>query len=189
MALVVLLRGINVGGHRRFRPAALAEKLRAYDVVSLGAAGTFVVRRPGSREKFLAELRRKLPPGTEIACCEGSEFIRLEQENPFGSEASDPGLVKFVSVLSKTARGNAAFPIAIPDCGEWFVRILGGNRRLVFGEYRRHMKSIGCLGQIDRIFGATATTRSWKTILAVVRILNGAPTSPDRRARRSSSDA
>jgi hypothetical protein len=33
------------------------------------------------------------------------------------------------------------------------------------------MKTIGCLGQIDRIFGAPATTRSWSTILSVLRIL------------------
>lgn len=49
MALVVFLRGVNVGGHRTFRPRDLARKLRDYDVVNVGAAGTFVVRQPGSR--------------------------------------------------------------------------------------------------------------------------------------------
>jgi hypothetical protein len=33
------------------------------------------------------------------------------------------------------------------------------------------MKTIGCLGQIDRVFGAPATTPSWTTILSVLRIL------------------
>jgi hypothetical protein len=33
------------------------------------------------------------------------------------------------------------------------------------------MKTIGYLGQIDRLFGAPATTRSWSTILSVLRIL------------------
>jgi hypothetical protein len=37
--------------------------------------------------------------------------------------------------------------------------------------YRRHMKTIGYLGQIDRLFGAPATTRSWNTILSLLRIL------------------
>ncbi len=50
--LVVFLRGVNVGGHRTFRPSRLAQKLRDFDVVNVGAAGTFVVRQPGSREKF-----------------------------------------------------------------------------------------------------------------------------------------
>lgn len=37
--------------------------------------------------------------------------------------------------------------------------------------YRRQMKTIGYLGQIDKFFGVPATTRNWNTILAVVRLL------------------
>ena len=43
MALVVLLRGVNVGGHKAFQPSALAKELADFDVVNVGAAGTFVV--------------------------------------------------------------------------------------------------------------------------------------------------
>src|SRR5690349_18374061 len=84
MALVVFLRGINVGGHRRFRPTTIAKDLDGYDVVNVGAAGTFVVRKPGSRGKFLAELRRKLPFEADVAFCDSSDLVRLETENPFG---------------------------------------------------------------------------------------------------------
>ena len=61
MALVVFLRGVNVGGHRTFRPSVLARELSDYDVVNVGAAGTFVARRPGSRANFRDALQRKLP--------------------------------------------------------------------------------------------------------------------------------
>ena len=61
MALIVFLRGINVGGHRTFRPSILAQQLREYDVVNVGAAGTFVVRRAGSRSQFRTALLQKLP--------------------------------------------------------------------------------------------------------------------------------
>ena len=44
---VVLLRGVNVGGHRTFRPARLAEQLRHLGAVNIGAAGTFVIRKAG----------------------------------------------------------------------------------------------------------------------------------------------
>jgi hypothetical protein len=63
--------------------------------------------------------------------------------------------------------------MAIPADGEWHVRILELQGRFVFGEYRRRMKTIGYLGQLDKLFGAPATTRNWNTILAVVRILKG----------------
>jgi hypothetical protein len=92
-------------------------------------------------------------------------------ENPFGAEPLRSDTVRFVSILSKAGRNRIALPIALPESGEWFVRIIGSKKQLVFGVYRRHMKTIGYLGQIDKIFGAPATTRSWNTILSVLRII------------------
>jgi uncharacterized protein (DUF1697 family) len=169
MALVVFLRGVNVGGHRTFRPSMLAKELRDYGVVNVGAAGTFVVQKAGPRAKFCAELLQRLPFETQVMLCDGRDLIRLETENPFGP--SRPDIVRFVSILTKADRGLTSFPIALPPRGEWFVRVIGANGRYVFGEYRRHMKTIGYLGQIDKLFGVPATTRNWNTILAIARIL------------------
>jgi uncharacterized protein (DUF1697 family) len=171
MPLIVLLRGINVGGHRAFRPSKLARELAVYDVVNVGAAGTLVVRKPGSRTKFFAELRRKLPFEAVVAFCDAGDLLRLEIENPFGTEPSSPDVVPFVSILSKASRAKASLPIAIPGGEEWFVRIIGSRNRLLFGVYRRHMRTIGYLGRIDELFGAPVTTRSWSTMLSVLRIV------------------
>ncbi len=173
MALVVFLRAVNVGGHRTFRPSILARELSDYDVVNVGAAGTFVVRRPGSRAKFQAELLRKLPFETEVMLCDGRDLIRLETENPFGTEPSRTDIVRFVCILSKAGQGPAAVPISLPPDGEWLVRVIAAKDRFVFGVYRRHMKTIRYLGQIDKLFAAPATTRNWNTILAILRILKG----------------
>jgi hypothetical protein len=70
MALIVFFRGINVGGHRAFRPSVLAKEMGIYDAVNVGAAGTLVICKPGLRAKFLAELRRKLPFEATIAFCD-----------------------------------------------------------------------------------------------------------------------
>jgi uncharacterized protein (DUF1697 family) len=171
MPLIVLLRGINVGGHRTFRPSLLARELAAYDVVNVGAAGTLVVRKPGSRTKFLTELRRKLPFEAVAAFCDAGDLIQLEMENPFATEPSHPDVVRFVSILSKASPGKTSLPMAFPGAGEWFVRIIGSRNRLLFGVYRRHMKTIGYLSQIDELFGVPATTRSWSTMLSVLRIV------------------
>ena len=173
MALIVFLRGVNVGGHRTFRPSILARELSNYDVVNVGAAGTFVVRKPGARAKFRAELLRKLPFETEVVLCDGRDLIRLEMENPFGAEPTRPDIVRFVSILSKAGRVRASMPITLPPDGEWFLRVIAAKNRFVFGVYRRHMKTIGYLGQIDKLFGGRATTRNWNTIIAIVRILKG----------------
>jgi hypothetical protein len=62
-------------------------------------------------------------------------------------------------------------PLSLPQEGDWLVRLIAAERCFVFGEYRRHMRTIGYLGQIDKLFSVPATTRNWNTILAVVRIL------------------
>src|SRR5258708_3879776 len=69
MPSVVFLRGVNVGGHKTFQPSVLAKELAAYDVVNIGAAGTFVVRKPISQTKLRAEILRQLPFEPQIMIC------------------------------------------------------------------------------------------------------------------------
>src|SRR6476646_5677857 len=173
MALVVFLRGVNVGGHRAFRPTILARELSDYDVVNVGAAGTFVVRTPGSRAKFRTALLRKLPFEAEVVLCDGRDLLRLETDNPFPAEPPSSDVVRFVSIMSKAGGVRASLPVTWPSDGEWLVRVIASDRQFVFGMYRRHMKTIGYLGQIDKLYGVPATTRNWNTIIAIVRILKG----------------
>jgi uncharacterized protein (DUF1697 family) len=149
--------------------------MSAYGVVNVGAAGTFVVRKPGSRARFLAELRRRLPFDTAIALCDGRDLLRMETSNPFGSATAGAGVVRFVSVLTKAGRPSCAVPVSLPGEDDWFVRIIGAEGRFAFGEYRRHMKTIGYLGKLDSLLGAPATTRNWSTIRQVVAILKTRP--------------
>jgi uncharacterized protein (DUF1697 family) len=178
MALVVLLRGANVGGHRTFRPSRLAQSLRQFEMVNIGAAGTFIVRRPGSRRELRAALTRALPIAAEIVLCDARELRRLESAQPFGPEPVEPGVVRFVSFLSRRPRLQPTLPIEMPAGGDWLVRVLASTDRLVFGEYRRHMRTIRYLGQLDALFGVPATTRNWTTIGAILRALR------DRRPTR-----
>ncbi len=171
MALVAFLRGVNVGGHKTFRPSVLARELADYGVVNVGAAGTFVVRKPGSRSKFRAALLNKLPFETEIVLCDGRDLLRLETENPFAGELSSPEFTRFVSILAKPGGVRASLPVAFPPEGEWLVRVIAAQGQFVFGIYRRHMHTIRHLGQIDKLFAVPATTRNWNTITAIIKLL------------------
>jgi uncharacterized protein (DUF1697 family) len=171
MALVVFLRGVNVGGHRTFRPSVLASKLSTFDVVNVGAAGTFVVRKPGPRAKFRDELLRNLPFDAVTAICEGRDIVRLETENPFAAEASHPDVTRFVAIMAKPGAVKVSLPVTFPPGREWLVRVIGSDSQFVFGVYRRHMKTIGYLGQLDKLFARSATIRNWNTILKLVQIL------------------
>ena len=171
MALVVFLRGINVGGHRSFRPAALAAQLKHLDAVNIGAAGTFVIRRAVTRTKLRAELARRLPFAAHIAICDGREVARLIARDPFAAATIQPGMVRFVSVLSKAPRETPSMPMTFPSSGDWLVRILERDNEFVLGMYRRHMKVIGYLSALDRVFGAPLTTRNWNTFTAIAKAL------------------
>jgi uncharacterized protein (DUF1697 family) len=173
VAIVVFLRGINVGGHRRFRPSLLARELSEHDVVNVGATGTFVVRRPGARARFRAELVRRLPFKAEVVVCEGRDLLRLAADHPFGARPPAADVTRFLSVLARAGRPRASLPVVFPQEGAWLVRVIAVQNRFVLGEYRRDMKTIGLLGQIDRLFGVPATTRSWTTIESIARILEG----------------
>ena len=172
MALIAFLRGVNVGGHRTFRPSILAREMSDYGVINVGAAGTFVVHKPGSPARFRTALLRKLPFVAEVVLCDGRDLMRLERENPFAAEPSLSDVVRFVSILSKAGGVLASLPVTFPSDGEWLVRVIASEGQFVFGMYRRHMKTIGYLGQIDKLYGVPATTRNWNTIMAIVRILN-----------------
>jgi len=168
---VVLLRGVNVGGHRTFRPTALAEHLQHLDAVNIGAAGTFVTRRPVTRAQLRAELARWLPFDAEIIICQGREIIRLMSQNHFADQPVRPDIVRFVSVLSKRPRCAPSMPMSFPSNGKWLLKILARDNRFVFGVYRRHMKVISYLGTFDRLFGVPVTTRNWNTITAIAMVL------------------
>jgi len=151
----------------------------------VGAAGTFIVRRPGSPAKFRAELLRKLPFEADVVICHGRARGRLVAENPFGAESARPDVVRFVSVLMRASRVKASLPITFPDSGQWFLRIVGSRNIFVFGMYRRHMKTIGYLGQIDKLFGVPVTTRNWNTIATIVRMLKEPKKKPHDAVRRA----
>jgi len=176
VALVVLLRGVNVGGHRTFRPATLAKQLKHLDAVNIGAAGTFVIRRPITQVQLRAEFARRLPFDTEIMICQGREIVRLMSQTHFADQPVRPDIVRFVSVLSKRPRSAPATPISFPSSDKWLLKVLARDDRFVVGVYRRHMKVIGYLGTLDRLFGIPVTTRNWNTITAIARVLGNRET-------------
>lgn len=183
MALILLLRGINVGGHRVLRPKLLAQELGAFDVVNIGATGTFVVRNPGSPARLRAALRARLPATAQFIICEGRDLLQLAATASFEEPPPDADLVRFVSFLATASAERPSLPFTIPQGRDWFVRMTTMTDRLAVGEYRRHMKTIGYLGQLDTLFGTLVTTRSWNTVTAIVQVLEAS----GRTKRRKSS--
>jgi uncharacterized protein (DUF1697 family) len=171
VALVVFLRGVNVGGHRTFRPTELAAALKHLGVTNIGAAGTLVIRHKITRARARAEVARILPFAAEIVICDARDILDLVSTAPFQGQSAGPEVVRFVSVLSKRPRATPALPVQFPAKGRWLLKILERRTRFVIGMYRRHMKVIGYLGTLDRLYGVRVTTRNWNTIAKIAKTI------------------
>jgi hypothetical protein len=114
---------------------------------------------------------RKLPFEGELGICDSGDLLRFAKSTPFRSTRAGLGTVRFVSVLSKVCGTPPRLPLNIPSSGKWFVRVVGRRGCLLFGLYRREMKTIGYLGQLDNLFGAPVITRNWTTINTIVKVL------------------
>jgi uncharacterized protein (DUF1697 family) len=169
---VVFLRGVNVGGANLCRPAVLAKQLSKFDVVNIGAVGTFVVRKNVSQSTLRAGIARKLPFKCEIMIVPAKAIVDLTNNDPFAREPAAGDITRFVSVLHKRPEKPPPLPLSLPSHENWLLKIVAIEGRFVLGLYRRQMKAIGYLGKIEKLLGVPATTRSWNTIRKIGQILS-----------------
>ena len=123
MALVVLLRGVNVGRNKRFLPAVLAKDMAAFDVVNIGAVGTFVVRNASSASALRSEIARRLPFEAEIMICTEKELRALVDRDPFSSRPHGADVRELVTLLAKKPSRLPKLPIRRPEGENWQVEL------------------------------------------------------------------
>lgn len=174
MALVVFLRGVNVGGHKAFQPSVLARELSDFDLVNLGAAGTFVIRKTISQAMVRAELLRRLPFKAELMICPSRDVLALASREPFPNESVGKDVSRFVSVLAKRPRKLPRLPISQPAGRSWQVKVIGVTGRFALSVHRRLGRTFVYPNEVvEKNLGVPATTRNWNTICAICDILRG----------------
>lgn len=172
MALVVFLRGVNVGSAKRFQPSLLAAELEHLEVSNLGAAGTFVVRGAIGQAALRAEFLRRLPFACDLMVCDGRDLLKLAAGEPFPDSSQDPNLRRFVSILDRRFPKPPKLPWSYPPGEQWQVSIIGVSGRFVLCHWRRlGTSSLEPNTLIEKQFGVRATTRNWNTILRVCTLL------------------
>jgi uncharacterized protein (DUF1697 family) len=175
MPSVVFLRAVNVGTANRCRPAEIAKKLAKFDVVNIGAVGTFVVRKDVDDSTLRAAIARQLPFKIEIMICPAREILKLTATDPFkGQPPAGPKITRFVNVLHGPLRKRPALPLALPSNQDWLAKVVAIQGRFVLGIYKREMKAIGCLGKIEKALGVPTTNRNWNTMEKVAAVLQAA---------------
>ena len=172
MALVVFLRGVNVGGHRKFQPAALAKAMAKFGVVNIGAAGTFVVKKPVSAAAFRKELGKTLPFETEIMICPGSEILALARSEPFANPPAGKDVRELVTVLATKPKALPKLPIRRPEGKDWQVDVFRIAAPFAFSFWRRgEGPLIYPNAVVEKVLKIPGTTRSWSAIQKACDIL------------------
>jgi uncharacterized protein (DUF1697 family) len=170
MAEIVFLRGVNVGG-RKLQTSKFAAELKALDMVSIGAAGTFVVRARVKKEALVKEVQGRLPFACDILTCSDKELRALVAAPPFPTRAPPPGQTWYITIINE-ALGKTTLPIEKPPGKEWQVRILSAARPFVSSLHRRLGRTLIYPNEVvEKSFGVVATTRNWSTILSIAEIL------------------
>lgn len=174
MAVVVLLRGANLG-KRRFSPKALVGALEDLDAVNIGAAGTFVVPKRVGAAALRERIQAELP-------WDDAEMILLSEKDvraalAAGEKVAAPaGAKKFGLALPKAPARSIAFPLeAAAKDGKWGMRYVLAAGRVVVG-VRRRWDETGPYStkSIDDAIGAErGTMRDWPTWEKIGAALDG----------------
>ncbi len=173
MASVVFMRAVNVAGHQAFRPSVLAAALKHLDVVSIGAAGTFIVRAAADEARIRREIRKHLSFDPQLMIRPASELLALVAADPFGGAGSPKADAQYITVIETRPRPLPPFPIQVPDSSDWQIMLTAIHGHFV-ATVRRKVKRPPLYPNevIEKRFCVAATTRGWPTILKIAESLN-----------------
>jgi hypothetical protein len=168
MVLIVLLRGANLGS-KRFSPKAVEASLADLDATSIGAAGTFVVRKTISRSALTKRFHDALPFEPELLFADANA---LKAAVTAGERLDvPPGAKRFATLMSKTP-SKVSLPLEAPEGTTWAVRVVRIEGRFAIG-LRKSVADTGVYPNpvIEKTYGLRATTRDWPTMEKIAAIL------------------
>lgn len=169
----VLLRGVNVGGHRKVAMPELEaalESLGYAEVATYLQSGNAVLTATGTSEALAASLTRGLSEALgvelDVLARSGAELAELIAANPFPDAVADPKFlhVAFLSAEPSAQRRDAVDPAAYaPD------EFRFGKRAL----YLRYRTSPGRSklggGALNKL-GVVVTARNWTTVCRLAEL-------------------
>ncbi len=174
---IALLRGINVGPHRRVAMAdlrALMGKLGYGEVQTLLQSGNAVFGADCSPEQVTQELEEEIATElgvkVEVVVRTGDELTGVVERDPLGDVAIDPKRYQ-VSFLSAQLDPGVERELATLDFGpERFV--FSGREIYAWHPDGIHSSKLAKLLSGPRL-GVSATARNWNTVVKLLAMLDG----------------
>jgi uncharacterized protein (DUF1697 family) len=163
---VALLRGINVGGHKKVPMADLRriyEELGCEDVRTYIASGNVVFASPESDRGALATaleeaVAAELGVSSFVVLRSFAEIRKVARSHPFGADTSQ----SFVTFLVAKPKAADARRLNELDLAPDELKVLGSE---VFLRYPNGLSNARLTGaQLDRAIGVPGTNRNWRTV-------------------------
>ena len=175
------LRGINVGGHKlvsmnRLRQAF--ESLGFKNVRTLLASGNVLFNAPLQGHprlvrKIEAQLEQAFGHEISVILRTLDDLQALADLNPFRRIRVTPQTRLFVTFLSETPRTRLKIPYLSPDKSYRILRLARGALCSVLTVGPQWAKNLRQMDILEKEFGKRITTRSWSTLLRLLRASGG----------------
>lgn len=177
MLLVLLLRGINVGPHKRIAMPRLRELLAGggyQDARTYVQSGNVVLRGAGPPDRVARECEALIAEGTgfavEIVARAAGELAEVVRRDPLGKAVEDPKryLVSFLS-----AEPDPAVVRELEGLAAGEERLVASGRELYAWFPDGAGRSKLAARMAGQKLGVTATARNWNTVTELHRMASG----------------
>jgi uncharacterized protein (DUF1697 family) len=169
---VALLRGINVGGHKKVPMADLKktlEKMGFKNVRTLLASGNVLFEAPEktavSSEAIEASLKKKFGFTVPVILIPFSKIDDIIKTDPFRKIKLTPEIRRYATFLSEKTKSKLPIPYRSPD-GSLAILSVSGNTIFSILDISRS-KTPDAMNILEKEFGKNITTRNWNTIIKI----------------------
>lgn len=164
---VVLLRGINVGGHNKIKMAELREVLEkagCKEVRTYIQSGNVVLASdldgPSLKELIEREINAAFGLNIPAIIRSGADFEAILRDCPYDDSSLQEGETLHVSMLSDVPTAEGVAKLAAVDRGIDEYTIIGTNLYMFVRNKFNESKLADSLGKL----GTPGTVRNWKTM-------------------------
>jgi len=174
---VSLLRGVNVGGHRRLTSQALESAYKALGFGGVRAVlqsgnvifATSVRDRAGLAKRIAQEIERRTELEIDVLLRTRDELRTLVERSPLlGPDADHSKLIVMFLVTVPTAKAQAE--LVRGHKGPELIELRGPEVYLYYPEGVGPSKLSGAV--LERVLDTTGTARNWNTILKLLAAAN-----------------
>jgi uncharacterized protein (DUF1697 family) len=172
---VALLRGINVGGHRRVPMAELRELAGSIGLESprtYVASGNLLFRTNRSREDAAAELERAIERRfgffVDVLVRTREDWQAYRETNPFRAAADEQSKWVWMFLSKEPPSAAAAAELAVAASG---IRVERAGDA-IWTHFPEGVSTKILAIKWDKVIGSPSTSRNWRTVETIGRMLD-----------------